>query len=183
MLAFVIVASGCGTTEPSERAVDEDAPRALPQLRPAGDHPGGRPHDGTTRGPLDTSDPTVGRLDPDLLAALQAAARDAERDGVRMVVTSGWRSRAHQERLFADAVRRYGSEEEARRYVSTPDTSEHVTGDAVDVGATDADAWLSRYGAEYGLCQVYANEIWHYELATTPGGRCPDLVPDASSRR
>jgi len=79
-------------------------------------------------------------------------------------------------------VRTYGSEAEARRYVSTPDTSEHVTGDAVDVGPTDADSWLSRHGARYGLCQMYANEVWHYELATTPGGRCPEMWPDASSR-
>ena len=151
----------------------------MPQVRVAGNHA----PDHELGGPLDTSDPTVGRLDPDLLGALQAAARDAQTDGVRMVVTSGWRSRSHQQRLFAEAVRTYGSEAEARRYVSTPDTSEHVTGDAVDVGPTDADSWLSRHGARYGLCQMYANEVWHYELATTPGGRCPEVLPDASSRR
>lgn len=96
-----------------------------------------------------------------------------------MVITSGWRSRAHQ-RLFAEAVSRYGGEQEALRYVSTPDTSAHVTGDAVDIGPTDADDWLSRHGADYGLCQVFANEIWHFELATTPGGSCPDMLPDSS---
>ena len=99
-----------------------------------------------------------------------------------MVVNSGWRSREHQRRLFAEAVSRYGSEEEARRYVATPDTSRHVTGDAVDIGPTDATSWLSQHGADSGLCQIFANEIWHYELATTLDGRCPAMLPDGNSR-
>jgi len=173
MLAVALAVVGCGASDPTG-----GTPDSLPQVRTAGDHP----EKGGDRGPFDTAQPTIGRLDRDLLAALQAAGRDARRDGVRMVVTSGWRSREHQERLFAEAVRRYGSEEEARRYVATPDMSAHVTGDAVDIGPTDADDWLSRHGVDYGLCQVFANEIWHYELATGPGGRCPDLLPDGSSR-
>ena len=59
---------------------------------------------------------------------------------------------------------RYGSEEEAARWVATAETSPHVSGDAVDVGPSDATAWLSEHGDEYGLCQVYGNEPWHYEL-------------------
>jgi hypothetical protein len=47
--------------------------------------------------------------------------------------------------------------------VATPETSAHVSGDAVDIGSAAA-AWLSRYGAGYGLCPVYDNEPWHYEL-------------------
>ena len=35
---------------------------------------------------------------------------------------------------------------------------------AVDIGQSDATAWLSRNGARYGLCQIYRNEPWHYEL-------------------
>jgi D-alanyl-D-alanine carboxypeptidase len=133
-------------------------------------------------GPIGTDRRTVSRLDHDLLAALQDAARDAQDDGVALVVTSGWRSRAHQRRLFVQAVGRYGSEAEARRYVATPATSAHVTGDAVDVGPTDGAYWLDRHGADYGLCQVFANEIWHFELATSPGGRCPAMLRDGASR-
>ena len=48
--------------------------------------------------------------------------------------------------------------------VATADTSAHVSGDAVDIGHFDATAWLSEHGAEYGLCQIYSNEPWHYEL-------------------
>jgi LAS superfamily LD-carboxypeptidase LdcB len=97
-----------------------------------------------------------------------------------MVVNSGWRSVQYQQVLLADAVRTYASESEARRWVSTPEKSAHVSGRAVDIGPTDADSWLSQHGASYGLCQTYANEMWHFELATLPGGTCPAPVEDAS---
>ncbi|MDX6375625.1 MAG: zinc D-Ala-D-Ala carboxypeptidase [Nocardioidaceae bacterium] len=164
MLVVAISALGCGTTEPT--------PEGLPHMPSGGD-------EGT---PFNVNRPTVGNLDPDLLDAIQDAARDARDDGVELVITSGWRSRAHQQQLFDEAVNKYGSEEEARRYVATPDTSTHVTGDAVDIGPTDADDWLNQHGADYGLCQIFANEIWHFELATSPSGQCPDLLPDGSYR-
>jgi zinc D-Ala-D-Ala carboxypeptidase len=176
MLLVALVAIGCGAPDhgdAAERSLDD-----LPQLWPAGDHRARVEQSG----PLDVSRPTVGNLDPDLLDALQAAASGARDDGVTMAVTSGWRSRAHQQRLFAEAVSKYGSEEEASRWVSTPDTSAHVTGDAVDIRPTAAADWLRQHGADYGLCQVFANEIWHYELATSPGGACPDMLPDSSYR-
>lgn len=123
-----------------------------------------------------------GHLDPDLRDAVRAARRDAAADGVTMRVTSGWRSRAHQQRLLDEAVETYGSVEVARRYVATPDSSAHVTGDAVDIGPTNASIWLGEHGSTYGLCQVFANEIWHFELATDPGGECPEMLPDGSYR-
>jgi zinc D-Ala-D-Ala carboxypeptidase len=180
LLVIVVSAFGCGDPEREHEVLsharsDADRPTGA---RPAGDRPPGR-IPGT---PLQDDRPTVENLDPDLLAAVRAATRDAQADGVRLVITSGWRSRAHQQRLFDEAVAEHGSEEEARRYVSTPDDSAHVTGDAVDIGPTDADEWLSQHGAEYGLCQIFANEIWHFELATTPGGECPDMLPDSSYR-
>jgi zinc D-Ala-D-Ala carboxypeptidase len=76
-------------------------------------------------------------------------------------------------------VSKYGSEEEAARWVATPTTSAHVSGDAVDIRPFDATAWLSAHGAEYGLCQIYGNEPWHYELR--PGASdhgCPPTYPD-----
>ncbi len=135
-----------------------------------------------TAGRLDARRPTVARLDPALRSAVEEAARDARLDGVVVGITSGWRSRAHQRRLLDEAVSRYGSVEAARRFVATPDTSAHVTGEAVDIGPREADAWLRAHGSAYGLCQVFANEPWHYELATTPGGSCPARLPDSSRR-
>lgn len=123
--------------------------------------------------------PGVSGLDPDLLAAVRAAAIAAENDGVRMQVNSGWRSPAYQAALLADAVERYGSAEEAARWVAIPERSAHVSGDAVDLGPVAAQDWLARHGAAFGLCPIYANEPWHFELrpaAVTNG--CPLMYED-----
>jgi LAS superfamily LD-carboxypeptidase LdcB len=123
--------------------------------------------------------PGVADLDPDLLRALRAAATRAADDGVTFVVNSGWRSREYQDDLLAEAVSTYGSESAAARWVATADTSPHVSGEAADIGRDDATAWLSRHGAGYGLCQIYANEPWHYELRPAArAGRCPPMYAD-----
>jgi D-alanyl-D-alanine carboxypeptidase len=106
----------------------------------------------------------VANLDPALRRALRRAATDAAGAGVAFSVNSGWRSRAYQDRLLREAVSKYGSEAEAARWVSTADTSLHVSGHAIDIGPARAAAWLSEHGAGYGLCQIYRNEPWHYEL-------------------
>jgi D-alanyl-D-alanine carboxypeptidase len=123
--------------------------------------------------------PAVAKLDPAILGALRRAATDAARDGVTFYVDSGWRSPKYQEALLRAAISRYGSQEEAARWVATPDTSEHVSGDAVDIGPSNATTWLSKHGATYGLCQIYRNEPWHYELrpqAVDHG--CPRMYAD-----
>jgi zinc D-Ala-D-Ala carboxypeptidase len=128
---------------------------------------------------FDDGYPAVANLDPALLGALRQAATDAAGDGVDFFVNSGWRSREYQEQLLDEAVTEYGSREEAGRWVATPDTSPHVSGDAVDIGHSDATAWLSEHGADYGLCQIYRNEPWHYELGPEATSRgCPPMYAD-----
>jgi zinc D-Ala-D-Ala carboxypeptidase len=130
---------------------------------------------------FDDAIPGVANLDSDLLGALRRAAAAAADDGVEVYVDSGWRSPEYQERLLDEAVSKYGSEEEAARWVATPKTSAHVSGDAVDIGPADAAAWLSEHGAEYGLCRIYGNEPWHYELRPEASERgCPPTYADAS---
>ncbi len=124
--------------------------------------------------------PAVDRLDPALVEALRRAGADAAPDGVVLRITSGWRSERYQEWLYDRALRTYGSEEVARQFVATADRSRHITGDAVDIGPLEAQLWLIEHGAEYGLCQMFANERWHFELATSPGGECPEMKRDAS---
>lgn len=122
--------------------------------------------------------PGVANLDSALLGALRRAATDAAADGVAFVVDSGWRSPAYQAQLLREAVSKYGSEQEAARWVATPGTSAHVSGDAVDIGPSGA-AWLSEHGAAYGLCRIYGNEPWHFELrpeAVADG--CPAMYAD-----
>jgi zinc D-Ala-D-Ala carboxypeptidase len=128
---------------------------------------------------FDEQVPGVAKLDPALLSALRRAATDAARYGIRFYVNSGWRSAAYEEHLRLEAVSKYGSEQEAARWVATPSTSPHVKGEAVDLGPSAATTWLSANGARYGLCQIYANEPWHYELrpeAVDDG--CPPTYAD-----
>jgi D-alanyl-D-alanine carboxypeptidase len=137
---------------------------------------------GNSISPFADDQPAIAKLDPALREAMQAAARAAIDDGYEFVVTSGWRSESYQQTLLDEAVELYASEEEARRLVSSISGSRHVTGDAVDIGYTDANSWLQQHGNRYGLCQIFANEMWHFELATEPGGTCPEQFPDAASR-
>ncbi len=149
--------------------------------------PGERHHEpGVSGGKLpadvtvfDVRYPAVAKLDPDLLAALRRAATGAADQHVEFFVISGWRSGDYQQHLLDEAVAEYGSRAEAARWVATPATSPHVAGDAVDVGRTAAIGWLSARGAGYGLCQVYRNEPWHFELrpkAVRHG--CPRMYAD-----
>lgn len=171
---------------------DESASSSAPSLSEVlrGDH-GGAPTeaDGAITeaegvlpdgvGVFDDQYPGIANLDPDLLQALRDAAADAANDGVEFQVNSGWRSPEYQEQLLREAVSAYGSEEEAALWVASANTSAHVSGDAVDIGPFDATAWLSEHGAHYGLCQIYRNESWHYELRPeAPSRGCPRMYAD-----
>ena len=159
-------------------------PKAVPTIEiPRGEQrgalgeAGGAVPGGTTV--FDDGVPGVANLDRSLLAALRRAAADAADDGVELVVDSGWRSPAYQEQLLHEAVSKYGSEAEASRWVATPTTSAHVSGHAVDIGPPAAAAWLSEHGAGYGLCQIYQNEPWHFELRSAAiEHRCPPMYAD-----
>jgi D-alanyl-D-alanine carboxypeptidase len=146
----------------------------------ATDSTGGWIPDGQTLSPFDVSNPALAQLDPSLLNAVQDATRAAAAQGVGLRITSGWRSKGFQQRLFDDAVGKYGSVDIARQFVASPDVSKHVVGQAVDVAPVDADQWLIRNGAHFGLCQIYTNELWHFELAVDQQGNCPPLLPNAA---
>ena len=123
--------------------------------------------------------PAVTRMKPDLLQALKRATKDAALEDVQIEVTSGWRSPEYQDQLLQDAVAQYGSKEEAARWVASSKTSAHVSGDAVDVGGFEAMLWMKKHGPAYGLCQIYDNEAWHFELRPeAPEQGCPDVYWD-----
>jgi D-alanyl-D-alanine carboxypeptidase len=164
---------------PSTHHVLRGEDRGLPNAHRALGEADGAVPDRTTV--FDDEIPGVAKLDPALLGAARRAATDAAADGVELFVDSGWRSAEYQEQLLRAAVSKYGSAAEAARWVATPETSAHVSGDAVDIGPSDAAAWLSEHGAEYGLCRIYGNEPWHYELrpdAIDHG--CPPMYADAA---
>ncbi|MEO7269206.1 MAG: M15 family metallopeptidase [Knoellia sp.] len=159
---------------PSGSSVSAPGPRISQTVQlPAGLGATGEVPDGVTV--FNDRVATVTRLDPGLLAALRRAAKDTEARGHALVVNSRWRSPEYQEQLLDDAIAQYGSKKEAARWVATAKTSAHVAGAAVDLGPSASAAWLSRNGARYGLCQIYRNEPWHFELR-------PDAVEDGCPR-
>lgn len=192
VLGILALAGGGGGASPSvarspgtsaRRGAPPPPLRPRPAVRsPAAASPGAGLADGVVPDGATVFDdgyPAVARLDPALLRALRRAAADAARDGVTFRVDSGWRSPRYQEQLLREAVARYGSDHEAARWVATPETSAHVSGDAVDIGPARADAWLADRGAAHGLCQIYRNEAWHYELRPGAADRgCPRMYAD-----
>ena len=185
---LVVVIAAIAAARGYELLASSSSTAASPSLRsehrgPRNEHRGalgeadGAVPDGATV--FDDENPGVANLDPDLLGALRQAATDAADAGVEFFVDSGWRSPEYQDQLLREAVSEYGSEEEAARWVAPAETSAHVSGNAVDIERFDATAWLSEHGAEYGLCQIYSNEPWHYELrpeAIDQG--CPPMYAD-----
>jgi hypothetical protein len=129
----------------------------------------------------------------DAYARMKAAA---EADGIPanlLTIVSGYRSVAHQKRLWADALKKYGSPKAARRWVAPPGGSPHHTGRAIDfwlgrknssgnvpaLRTTVAYKWLVCNAARFGFTP-YAHEPWHWEYNPpefTPGAVPPSPRP------
>lgn len=130
--------------------------------------------------PAETGNGDVAHLDRSLQRSFEAAQAAAAAQGVALRVNSGWRSVEYQAKLYAEALKKYGSAAEARKWVLPPDESNHVKGTAIDVGPPAAAQWLKANGERFGLCQRYANEPWHFErLAGAKSSTCPPMEPHA----
>ncbi|WP_084655581.1 M15 family metallopeptidase [Nocardia altamirensis] len=121
-------------------------------------------------------------LEPGLAVAYSLAENEAHAQGVPLSITSGDRTPAEQQQLWDNGLTTYGGPDAARRWVLPPEESTHVSGQAVDVGPLQGAQWLEANGTRWGLCRMYENEWWHFERATTPGGVCSPMRPDASHR-
>ena len=122
-------------------------------------------------------------LDKQLMNRFKAAQAAAKKDGQALYIASGFRSLERQKVLFAQAVRKYGSVQEASKWVAPPLVSHHPWGVAIDVNYPDEPVgagWLEVNGSKFGLCRVFDNEWWHFEPVIAPGWKCPALVPDAT---
>lgn len=129
-----------------------------------------------------TASGIVEEIHPELQQRFNTAQLFAARDGVALLITSGFRSLERQKFLFDREVQLRGSETEAAKWVLPPQSSHHPKGLAIDVNYPMDPAgamWLERNGWRFGLCRVYANEWWHFEAVIAPGERCPALAPDA----
>jgi hypothetical protein len=84
-----------------------------------------------------------------------------------VTINSGYRSVERQAELWADALRKYGSPEAARKWVAPPGRSQHNKGNAADLGfANDrAQQWVHQNAEQYGLRFRMSHEDWHIEDA------------------
>lgn len=114
----------------------------------------------------------------DVEESLRKMAQAAQQDGVKLVVSSTYRSYQYQENTFNYWVSVDGLEE-AERESARPGTSQHQLGAAVDFGSidddfalTDQSKWLEENAANFGWSlsfpQGYEDvtgyrwESWHY---------------------
>lgn len=112
-------------------------------------------------------------MSPDFAAALQnlfGSAPPNVRAGLQ--VSSGYRSPERQAQLWADALKKYGNADAARKWVAPPGRSKHNHGQAADLKFMNdvAKQWVHANAANYGLSFPLANENWHVELAGARGG-------------
>ncbi|MBB3972512.1 M15 family metallopeptidase [Hansschlegelia beijingensis] len=138
--------------------------------------------DRTQQLPATFVDPKLAGLATDFrdnLGKFITAAREA---GYDLKVQSGFRSNERQAQLFADAVRKYGSESAARKWVAPPGASYHNKGSAADLayGSDAARLYAHANAARFGLTFPLGNEPWHVEPA---GQRGKPAIgdPDTSS--
>lgn len=98
-------------------------------------------------------------------------------------IISGVRGIEEQTRLWEEALKKYGSEEAARKWVAPPGMSRHGSGNALDLSFEDPDArkWAHENASRYGLRFPMSWEPWHVELAGQRPGQAalPGMTPDA----
>lgn len=115
---------------------------------------------------------------PEVYDALVILSKAALKDGIKLLVSSTYRSYQYQENLFNYWVKVDGLEE-AERESARPGTSQHQLGVAIDFGSiTDAFAetkmgkWMYEHAAEYGWSLSFPKnyedvtgyrwESWHF---------------------
>ena len=118
------------------------------------------------------------KIRPEAYSALNEMAQAALNDGIRLLVSSAYRSYSYQENLFNYWVSVDGLEE-AERESSRPGTSQHQLGTAVDFGSISDDfdktqmgQWIYKNAADYGWSLSFPKgyedvtgyrwECWHF---------------------
>ena len=118
------------------------------------------------------------KIRPEAYSALNEMAQAALNEGIRLLVSSAYRSYSYQENLFNYWVSVDGLEE-AERGSSRPGTSQHQLGTAVDFGSISDDfdktqmgQWIYKNAADYGWSLSFPKgyedvtgyrwECWHF---------------------
>ncbi len=141
------------------------------QLAPGAAADLGASGSGEYRGPLSYRQGKPMR--PDVALAFDRLAAAAARDGVSLIVVSGFRSNAEQARLFAAHP--------DPRWVARPGTSLHRLGTELDLGPASAYGWLEANAPRYGFRQRYSWERWHWGYVLNAGSTSVGVSGDGRS--
>jgi hypothetical protein len=98
---------------------------------------------------------------PDVALAFDRMAAAAARDGVSLIVVSGYRSDAEQARLFA--------QHPDPKWVAPPGHSLHRLATELDLGPAGAYGWLAAHSRRFGFVKRYAWEPWHFGYTLNAG--------------
>jgi hypothetical protein len=98
---------------------------------------------------------------PDVAAAFDRLAARASRDGIALVVVSGFRSNAEQAVLFA--------RHPDPTWVAAPGRSLHRLGTELDLGPPAAYGWLASHAPRLHFLQRYSWEPWHWGFTLNAG--------------
>jgi D-alanyl-D-alanine dipeptidase len=98
---------------------------------------------------------------PDVAAAFDRMAAAARRDGISLIVNSGYRSNAEQAALFA--------QHPDPKWVAPPGKSLHRLGTELDLGPPGAYGWLAANAERFHFVQRYSWEPWHYGFVLNAG--------------
>jgi len=129
------------------------------------------------------------RLTPDAAARWQKMVDVAAREGVRLMIVSGFRSFDYQAELIRSKLSNGQSIEQILKVNAAPGFSQHHTGRAVDIATpgsrpltdefegTEAFGWLTENAADFGFSMSYPQnnpygfiyEPWHWSLDPPPG--------------
>lgn len=121
-------------------------------------------------------------LQPEFAASVYRMVQDAHAAGIPLQITSAYRSPEVQARLYQNALKKYGSEQAARKWVAPPGKSKHNSGMAVDFAVNgsllrDANSpaaqWIKANAARYGLAVPMEWEPWQVEPMNARGGGMP----------
>ncbi|MGN6188418.1 MAG: transglycosylase SLT domain-containing protein [Conexibacter sp.] len=100
---------------------------------------------------------------PDVALAFDRMAAAAARDGVALIVVSGFRSNAEQAQLFAAHP--------DPRWVAPPGKSLHRLGTELDLGPASAYGWLAANAPAFHFVRRMDYEPWHWGYTLNAGSR------------
>jgi LAS superfamily LD-carboxypeptidase LdcB len=137
----------------SARAADTSR-HATGESRPAKGYRNGRPF------PIRLVEVDGKQVEARTAKAFRAMQSAAARDGIQLVIRSGFRAHEKQKELYRKY--RAGRGNPAAR----PGYSNHQSGTALDIIVRDPAtlAWMEKNGPRFGFHRTVRSEPWHWEL-------------------